>query len=58
MNTFGTLRAKSILLQLSGEIPSTKQGQSNVNLNSYFGDNAINMSVLGGIDKEDNPFIK
>lgn len=44
---FGKYRAESILLQLSGEIPSTKEEQSKVDLSKYFSNNIVNMNILG-----------
>jgi spore coat protein CotH len=60
LSNFGTYRAKSIAMQLSGEIPATKTGQSEVDLTTYFSNDLVDMSVLGsmgggkGGDKQDS----
>jgi spore coat protein CotH len=48
---FGTYRAQSIAMQLSGEIPSTKAGQSEVDLTTYFSNDLVDMSVLGSMGR-------
>ena len=45
----GNYRSKSISLQLTGVIPSTKNAQSQVNLDEYFGSNLVNMTILGSM---------
>ncbi|PRR83560.1 CotH kinase family protein [Clostridium vincentii] len=49
LSTFGTYRAKSIAMQLSGEIPSTKAGQSEVDLTTYFSEDSVDMNILGSM---------
>ena len=50
-------------MQLSGEIPSTKAGQSEVDLTTYFSNDLVDMSILGsmgggnkGGDKQDSQY--
>lgn len=45
----GNYRSKSISLQLTGVIPSTKNAQSQVNLDEYLGSNLVNMTILGSM---------
>ena len=45
----GNYRSKSISLQLTGVIPSTKEAQNQVNLDEYLGSNLVNMSLLGSM---------
>ena len=45
----GNYRSKSISLQLTGVIPSTKETQNQVNLDEYLGSNLVNMSLLGSM---------